>query len=61
MWVAAVTLLFSWVLIEIQEYHNNNILRSEVIDFMDRGDRFTKEDGDALEARIKRLEDAVFE
>ena len=45
-----------WLYSEVTEYHDRKAHRTEVDNFMNRGDRFTREMGEDLEARIQALE-----
>ena len=56
--ILSVLLLFvsMWLYTEIMEYQNRTSFVEEVNDFMYKGDRFTKEKGDELEARVEKLE-----
>ena len=47
----------AWVWTEITEYIARDTFKHEVDAFMNRGDRFTKERGDELEARVKKIEE----
>ena len=51
-------LLFAsaWFWSEVMEYRDRAEHRHEVDRFMEKGGRFTHEDGDKLRARIERLE-----
>ena len=46
----------AWVYTEVTEYISRSEHEAEVEAFMSRGDRFTKEMGEDLEARIQALE-----
>ena len=46
----------AWVYTEVTEYISRSEHEAEVDAFMNRGDRFTKEMGENLEARIQALE-----
>ena len=50
--------LIAWVYTEVSEHLNRDKFKAEVIDFMDRGNRFTQEDGDALIRRLDDLEES---
>lgn len=47
----------AWLYTEISEKFEREEFNSAVHDFMYKGDRFTSEDGMALEARIRALEE----
>lgn len=61
LWTLAIITMATWVGVEVQSYHDNKIFQTEVMEFMKPGDRFTADDGRALEKRIKDLEDAISE
>ena len=46
-----------WLYTEITEYVARDAFAEEVNKFMYQGDRFTKERGDALDARLRRIEE----
>ena len=46
----------AWLYTEVTEYISRSEHEAEVDAFMNRGDRFTREMGDELEARIQVLE-----
>ena len=48
-----------WVYSEVSEYRARAEHEVKVNEFMNRGDRFTKQRGDELEARIERVEKEV--
>ena len=45
-----------WLYTEITEYHKRRDFVQEVDSFMHKGRRFTWEDGEALKARVRKLE-----
>ena len=47
----------AWVYTEVTEYASRSAHEAEVDAFMSRGDRFTKERGDAMDARLRRIEE----
>jgi hypothetical protein len=47
----------SWLYTEISEYGKRSEFEQNVSDFMHKGKRFTYDDGEALKARVKVLED----
>ena len=47
----------AWVYTEVTEYISRSEHEAEVDAFMSRGDRFTKEMGEALHQRIEALEE----
>jgi len=47
----------AWVWTEVSEYYSRAAHEDKVDAFMNRGDRFTKERGDELEARVKKIEE----
>ena len=49
----------AWLYTEISEYIERQDQWESVNQFMNKGDRFSREDGDALEARIEALEETV--
>jgi len=46
-----------WLYTEVHEYIERDDFFNEVDEFIHAGDRFTKEDGDALEERVRELEE----
>lgn len=46
----------AWLWTEVTEYLERQKVIEQMSDFVNKGDRFTKEDGDALIKRIERLE-----
>ena len=56
--VFMLTALFigAWVYTEVSEYIDRQRFAEEVSDFMHKGDRFTQEEGDAMERRLDIIE-----
>ena len=50
---------FIWGYTEVSEYYGRRENLAEVYAFIGQGDRFTKEDGVALEARLAALEKRI--
>lgn len=51
----------AWLYTEVTEYYSRDTFTAEVTEFMYRGDRFTKDDGDALKMKILSLEEQLSE
>lgn len=50
-----------WFYTEVKEYFERDDFQERVTEFMNNGERFTKEDGEELSNRIKVLEDRAKE
>ena len=51
--------LGGWVWTEVQEYIDRENFGVEVYEFMNRGDRFTTEDGEVLKSRLEATQAAM--
>lgn len=56
MWLLIIFIAM-WAYTEISEYIARDLFVEEVNNFMHKGDRFTQREGDALEERIRALEE----
>ena len=59
--IVLVTFWCMWFYTEIREYFERDDFQYRVNEFMNNGERFTKEDGELLSNRIKALEEKAEE
>ena len=48
-----------WTYTEVSEMRERDAVYEEVMTFMHKGDRYTQPEGDALEKRVQKLEEAA--